>query len=281
MQIENVVKTVPLHGLVQMTNDEYHGAPGVSKTHLDCIATQSELHYWAKYLDPDRDIKPSTPAQLFGQACHIAILEPDSVASNVVCGLEIARRSNADKEEWAAFEAEHADKIIVPSEQYSDMLRLRDAVYRHPMASALLRDGVVEQSFFVNDSETGELIKCRTDFMQNGGGMIVDLKSTDDASPVGFGKSAANYRYDIQVSWYFDVFDQLYGEHPESWVFLAFEKEWPYAIGIYYATPEQIARAYAAARRDFLRIVAAKQASHFPDYGFEIQQLELPGWMRR
>jgi hypothetical protein len=85
----------------------------------------------------------------------------------------------------------------------------------------------------------------------------------------------------VQVSWYFDVFYQLYGERPQNWAFLAVEKEPPFAIGIYFPTHDQITRAYATARRDFMRIVECKQAEHFPDYGFEPQELMLPGWIRR
>jgi len=287
------IQSVPLHGLVDMTNEQYHNAPGISNSHLSCIATRSPMHYWAKYIDPDRDRGVSTPAQILGQAIHIAILEPDLMEENVVCGLEIDRRSNANKAEWKAFEAEHAHQIIVPSEKYADVRNIRDAVHRHPVAHGLLQGGRAEQTFFATeriqttDATTGEiteedvLIKCRTDYLHDSGRMIVDVKSTEDASPTGFGKSAANYRYDVQNAWYNGVFDALYGEHPENWVFLAFEKDPPYAVGVYYTTPEQVARAAVAARRDFMRIVECRRAQHWPDYGFDIQELQLPGWMKR
>ena len=291
--VQVVIQSVPLRGLVQMTNDVYHRAPGISNSHLGCIAGKSPMHYWAQYVDPDRDQRVSTPAQILGQAIHIAILEPDLMEENVVCGLEIDRRSNANKAEWKAFYAEHAHQIIIPSEKYADVRAIRDAVHRHPVAHGLLQGGRAEQTFFATkmvtttDATTGEiteeevLIKCRTDYLHDSGQIIVDVKSTEDASPIGFGKSAANYRYDVQVAWYFDVFFQLYGERPQNWAFLAFEKEYPYAIGIYYPTQDQIERAHMAAQRDLQRIVECRRASHWPDYGFEIQELQLPGWMKR
>jgi len=151
-------------------------------------------------------------------------------------------------------------------------------VHLHPVAAGLLQGGKAEQSFYAIDKETGELIKCRTDYLA--GDIIVDVKTTDDASPAGFGKSAANYRYPLQVAWYHDVLDAAFVEHPAHWVFLAVEKEPPYAIGLYFAQPEDIVRARPAGRRDFLRIVEHKRSGEWPDYGVEALPLQLPSWWK-
>jgi exodeoxyribonuclease VIII len=272
-------------GHVEMTNDEYHAGPGVSKSHLDVIANQAPLHYWHKYLNPERERSEPTPAMQLGTCIHSAILEPDTLSAVCVPNPGIDRRSNAGKAEYAAFCAEHAGKIILADEDYQAVLLVRDAVYRHPVARGLLTDGKPEQTFFALDPEHNELVKCRFDYLRDAGDMAIDVKSTEDASPEGFGRSVANFRYDLQPPWYFDVMDILYGQTPQSFVYLAVEKKPPYAIGIYFATPEQIAVARDTARRDFGRIVQLKQtygtATAWPDYGIEALPLELPKWMKR
>lgn len=268
-------------GHVEMTNDEYHAGPGVSKSHLDVIAGSSPLHYWHKYLNPDRERSTPTPDMQLGTCIHAAILEPDLLGSTCVANPGIERRSNAGKAEYAAFCAEHAGKIILDDEGYQAVLQVRDAVQRHPIARGLLTGGKPEQTFFALDPEHGELAKCRFDWLRDCGDFALDVKSTKDASPEGFGKSVASFRYDLQPPWYFDVLDILYGEVPKSWVFLAVEKVPPYAIGIYFITPEQMAVARETARRDFARIVQHKRLDHWPDYGSEILPLELPKWMKR
>lgn len=268
-------------GLVDMTNEQYHSAPGISKSHLDYIAGKSPAHYWHKYLNPNREPTLPTAAQQIGTAIHTAILEPELLDGSVVRGLDVDRRSNANKEAWAIFEHENAGKIILKAEDFDHVLRVRDAVHGHPVAAGLLTGGKAEQTYFAKDEATGELIKCRLDYFREDEGLIIDVKSTEDASPHGFAKSAANYRYDVQVAWYYRVLETLYGWTPEAWVFLAFEKEPPYAIGVYFAQDHDIDRAREAADRDFQRIVEAKRSGAFPDYGVTPMPLELPGWVRR
>lgn len=276
---DGVLAPHPL-GLVQCSNAEYHSGPGISKSHLDCIAGKSPLHYWHKYLNPDREPEEPTPAKVLGSAIHSIILEPDLFDEEFAINPGIERRSNAGKAEYAAFLAENAGKTIITDEQAQACYAVRDAVHRHPLARGLLQSGKAEQSFYAIDPETGELIKCRIDYLPDNGSMIVDVKSTEDASPGGFGKSAANYRYPLQTAWYQDVLDACVGEHPEHWVFLAFEKEPPYAIGVYFADPVDVQRARVAGRRDLQRIVEHKRAGVWPDYGTEALPLQLPTWWK-
>lgn len=269
-------------GLVQCSNEEYHSAPGISKSHLDTIAGRSPKHYWHRYLNPDREPEAQTPAKILGTAIHAAILEPDLFTSGFVPNPGIERRSNAGKAEWAAFCAENTGKVILSDEDYQACLKVRDAVYADELAGGLLRvPGKSEQSFWALEPDTGELIKCRYDRLLDDGSAAVDVKSTDDASPAGFGKSVWNYRYHLQPPWYFDVLDILYNETPRAWAFLAVEKEPPYAVGVYYATPEQMSLGREIARRDFMRIVEHKRSGKFPGYtaGGPLP-VEFPGWAK-
>lgn len=269
-------------GLVECGNEEYHSAPGISKSHLDTIASASALHYWQRYINPDREREEPTPAKILGTAIHSIILEPDLFTAGYVPNPGIERRSSAGKAEYAAFVAENQGKVILSDDDYQACLKVRDAVYRDDLVGALLRaPGKSEQSFWAIDPETGELIKCRFDRMQDGGGLALDLKTTEDASPAGFGKSVWNWRYHIQPPWYFDVLDILYGETPKAWAFIAIEKAPPYACGVYYATDEQMQIGRDQMRRDFLRIVEHRRTNTWPGYtAAGPQPVELPRWAK-
>ena len=276
---DGVLTPHPL-GLVECSNDAYHGGPGTSKSALDAIANASPLHFWYKYVNPERVRAEPTPAMVMGSAVHSAVLEPDLFPLEYVqAPTGINKRTNAGKAEFAAFEAANKGKTVLDVEDFATCLAVRDAVHRHPVAAGLLTGGKAEQSFFAIDPETGELIKCRTDYMA--GDMIIDLKTTKDASPSEFAKSVANFRYDVQQAWYNHVLECAFGEHPETWAFLAVETSPPYAIGIYYLDPFDVMRAKTSALKDLARIVAHKKSGEWPDYGHSVQQLTLPGWVKR
>lgn len=267
-------------GLVVMTNDEYHGSKGYSKSHLDVI-NKGDRHYWHRYLNPDREPEAPSAALIMGSAIHSAILEPDLFPSEyVMAPTGINRRTNDGKAAYAAFEKANAGKVVLDPDDYAMCLAVRDAVHKHPVASGLLQGGRAEQTVFAIDPDTSELVKCRMDYLHDSGGMIVDLKTTEDASPAGFGKSAANFRYPVQTAWYNDVLDAAFGEHPPVWAFLAVEKKPPYCVGIYFTEDDQIIRARIAARRNLERILECKRTNVWQDYGYEPQPLLLPAWAK-
>lgn len=284
-------------GLVQNSNEEYHSSPGISKSHLDYILDRSPAHYWQKYLNPEREPDEPTPALILGSAIHSAILEPDDFRASYIASPGFDRRTKNGKAEYEAFVAEHAGKVVLSEDDFNRCIKIRDRIHTHPEVADLFQGGQAEVSFYaedrgddVIDAETGELllveqpelIKCRFDYLHDSGELAVDLKSTDDASPAGFGKSIANYRYMMQPPWYYRVLKTLYGEHPKTWVFVAVEKEPPFAVSYCFATPEQIERGRIAALNAYATIVKYKRAGQFPDYASlnGLKAAQLPAWAK-
>ena len=62
--------------------------------------------------------------------------------------------------------------------------------------------------------------------------MVVDLKSTIDASARGFAKSVRTYGYAFQCAWYLEEGLQPNGEKPTEFIFLAVEKKAPYLTAV-------------------------------------------------
>lgn len=269
------------------TNEEYHGSEGVSKSKLDDISPElrkSPKHYWAKHIDPEREPEKRTDAKILGDAIHKAVLEPDLVSEHFVVlppdaparptkqmleakkpSLESIQRQNW----WADFQAEHGDKTILTADQFKTILGCRDAVHTHPIARGLFSGGNAEQSFYARDPQTGALIKCRLDYDRlEKEGMIVDLKSTLDASEDGFGADARKYRYDVQGWWYPNVIHTAYNDFDivRHFVFVPVEKEWPHAVGVYHMTAELVPAAEAMARRDLGLIIDCMARDEWPDF---------------
>jgi exodeoxyribonuclease VIII len=113
---------------------------------------------------------------------------------------------------------------------------------------------------------------------------MVDVKSTEDASPFGFGRSAAKYRYPLQDGWYSHVLESAYGEPVvRAFAFIAVEKTWPFQIGLYYAEPDDVAYAMEEGRRNLDTILECQATGRWPDFvGMAgAQPLQLPPHARR
>ena len=284
-------------GFVDIDNDAYHAGPGVSKSHLDLIRRKSPKHYWHRYLNQEREPEEKTVPMIVGQATHFAILQPDLFELRVVKGLEHARRSNAEKQAWSEFEAANKGNYIVSADMYDRIRYIRDAVWSEPECAGLLAGIIPEQSVYgLMDIPTLEgdelvtdengvvmqgLVKCQFDGIAPDFSYALDLKSTEDASEEGFARSMANYRYDVQDSWYEMVSEAAFNRHPEEFIFLCYEKEPPYVSGIYWCSKTDRMLASQAARRDFAKIEHHRRLGVWPQYSATPRTISLPGWYRR
>lgn len=260
-----------------LSNEAYHAAPGISKSMLD-VAARSAMHYHARFVAAERLPHEPTPAMRLGTAVHAAVLEPERFAAAYFAApAGIDRRTTAGKAAWAQAIADNVGREMLAAEDYAICMEISSAIRRHPIAGGLLKDGMAERSFFAKDTETGVIRKCRPDWITDGG-IVLDVKTTDDASPAAFGRSAANFRYDVQAAWYLDTMGMAVGNRPEHFVFIACEKTPPYAIGVYFIQPEHIETGREKARRDLARIVECQAAGAWPDYGNEVMPLLMPAW---
>jgi len=249
-----------------MDNATYHADPAVSASHLHAIA-RSPFHYWSRYLDPQRLPVEPTAAMRLGTLVHTAVLEPEDLLQRYgVCG---PRNTKAGKEQAASMAAAGIEAVT-----QSDMalaLSMAASVRVHPAASALLANGKAEQSFWWDDATTGLRCKCRPDWLSNT--TVVDLKTTTDASPAGFAKSCATFRYHVQASHY------LSGLHgAKRFVFIAVEKTYPYAVAVYELDADAMRVGDELRQRDMQLIADCQAIQEWPGYGSDCQSLSLPKW---
>ena len=264
-----------------MENAEYHRHAAVSKSHLDQVA-RSPLHYWARYVDPNRVVPEPTPAMEIGSAVHTHVLELDQWDARYVTAPEgIDRRTKAGKAEWEAFQTAATGRTVLSRTDAELVMRMGHAVFAHPAAAMLLAiKGKAETTHMWTDEATGLQCKCRPDWLTDDGSLIVDLKTTEDASPAGFRKSIANWRYHVQAAWYLDGLERATGKRPDQFIFICVEKKAPHAVAVYAADAEMVAIGQATAARDLEVLATCKQANAWPGYSDQVETISLPPWMR-
>lgn len=243
----------------------------VRKSWLDLIA-RSPAHLRAHLDGAERE---ETEPLFKGTLIHAVVLEPDSVGSRYYLDPDGDGRTKAVKDARAEAAALNPGKIPVRKADLDVAVAVRDSVYSHKAAKALLgADGEIERSIFWTNRDTGEVCKARLDKLSQTKAFVADLKSTRDASPTAFAKSIVNYRYDVQAVHYAEPVDLRF-------VFIAVEKLPPYAVAVYAASPE--IQRFGKGRRDpNLRTYAECRASgRWPSYPETIQHITLPAWAFR
>lgn len=302
-----------------ISNADYHGGPGVSKSGLDLIR-RSPMHY-RHALTMRRE---PTPDQRIGTLAHALILEPETVWDNYASpfvapegalatvdeikdrlkqlGLPIsgkkaelsARLLEADPsivlldDARALHAAAVGDRAIVSAEEMAQAEAIRDAVMAHPAAGKLLTPGlgVAELSAYWRDPQTSVLCRCRPDYWRHDG-IVVDLKTARDASPDGFRKSILGWRYHVQAAYYLDgitrarAADGVDMPAPRSFVFIAVEKAAPYGVAVYNIDTQSIDIGRREYREDLDIYAECKGSGIWPGYGDKIQSISLPEWRLR
>ncbi len=253
-------------------NEAYHSGPGISKSGLWTIHTKSPAHF--KFGE-----RKESKAFDIGEACHLAILEPNLFEKKVVRGPD-DRRGNKWKD--VAEVCRIDGKLLLTSGDYDSALAVRDAVHADAFVSSIVinENATVEASGYWLDEATGMLCRCRPDLWREDLGIMVDVKSTASAHPDDFARSVINYGYHAQEAFYSDGWREL-GKNVEGFVFLAWEKASPYACGIYELPPAIVEEGRAIARRALETYAQCQSAGQWPAYGEGVQELEFKRWAYR
>lgn len=152
-----------------------------------------------------------------------------------------------------------------------------EAVHRHPLASALLSAGEPEVSLFATDPDTGVKIKARPDW--NRPGYLVDLKTTADANPAKFGKTAAAYGYHIQAAWYLHT-ARLVGlaDEDTKFLFVLMEKAAPYLTSVVELDAPALSAGTKQMRRALDLYATCTETGQWPGYPEDAPLVGLPTW---
>jgi exodeoxyribonuclease VIII len=134
------------------------------------------------------------------------------------------------------------------------------------------------------DQETGVLCRIRPDWWVPERGFIMDVKTTEDASPEGFRKSIANYNYEMQDAYYTDGIHAATGQPLRAFFFLAVEKGargvdgQPLGVGLYLL--DQASRDLGRLQyRNALHTYAeCATTGNWPGYGLDVMNIALPAW---
>lgn len=259
-------------------NEQYHlSIDEVSNSGLKLINRAPALYYH-KYIQPIETEKPydeeKSDALIFGQAYHTMALEPHLFEKMFVVSpkFEGTGSRNAKKE----FLENNKGKYPISLKVYKQVSSMVETLKKHSVCADLLNPYhiIVENVFKWTNPETGVKCKIKPDAYNTQKRICIDLKSTDDASENGFHKASRMYRYNVQAPFYLEGLNHN-GMNPDSFIFIAQEKEPPYLISLFYASGETLAAGREIYLQDLETYRICKQSGIWPGYGDEIKPLNV------
>ena len=257
---------------------EYASWPAANGSLLEHFR-KSAAHAREEMLHP----KAPTKALDFGIAVHSAIFEPDKFADLYAVAPECDRRYKEGKAIWAEFEAEHPRATIIKADDGDAIRGIAQSIAAHPMASQLVAaPGLNEVSIRWTHEFNDVPCKGRLDRLAKfaGWSIVVDLKTTEDASPLGFPRAVASYGYHRKAAFYLDGLNTL-APMVRRFFHIAAEKTPPYAVAVYELGESALIQGRAENRVNLDKYKQAMETGEWPAYSTEIEPLDLPNWAQR
>ena len=250
-----------------LLNENYHKDPALSKGMLDKLAI-SAAHYKAAMEEKSEP----TPAMMFGSAFHCAVLEPDRYKKEYISMPKgVDKRAKEGKEFIREFDLTHKILSFDDAQTIESMI---SATNNNVTARSLLSKGESEVSYFWKH-RLGFMCKCRPDHRQDD--ILIDVKTTIDASLNRFPKSIADFKYHWQGAWYLEGV-RTNGIDVKYFLIIAIEKTPPYAVAIYRVSPQDIYLAEEEIKPLLDYYVECEATNTWPAYPDKVQAIDLPAW---
>lgn len=262
-------------------DDSYHADQANSISHSDLeVFRCSPRLYQGRFLTGEFK-RESTKALEFGDIFHEIILAPQLTQRYCIIPSTVLNDQGHRKgKAWLDYQAANDGKYLFKDSEFLPAEKLIANIRARERACQFLFDdpGQNEIAIRFDIPELGFIGRCKLDRLLER--LIVDVKTTNDASPRAFAKTAFDRGYHRQAAWYQDAVEALRGERL-PFVFIACEKVEPYSVRVYELSPEFLAIGAEENEADLRRFAEAKRLNVWDDENADtILELSPPGYAK-
>lgn len=283
----NAFVELPTASLIErMSNDEYHACPEFSSSQLKDM-NRSAAHFYVNSITKEAKKEAST-AMNFGTLVHTMFLEPEQFENEFVIAPKFNRRTTVGKEEAAAWEQANEGKMLVSEEDVDNANRMATNLRTLSIYKAMQDNyGMAEASFFFTDPVFGLNLRIRPDWhiapcKEFPNGLIIDLKTTDDARPMAFSRTCANFSYDLSASMYREGFQAYYQtEDKPPFIFPVAERNTPFNVKQYKASDLFLSVGDVRYKKSKELLAESLLLDEWNGYSKEIEDIFLPQYMTK
>ena len=258
-----------------MSDQNYFEKDAISATLLKAIIKQSPVpaEERMKSFEPTANMK-------LGTAFHAIMLEPENYGDLIAVTPNVDRRTKAGKEEYNKFLETVGQKTIITTEQEGLVQLMWASTASHPEFTRL-NELCYAKEMEIDFMFEGMQCKSKIDMVDDNG-TIVDIKTTQDASPEAFMRQSANLLYHLQLAWYAKAMGLKWNE-VDAYI-VAVENSKPHGVAVYKFSQIALLEGWELCKRGVELWKEYKENcvlgyGSFP-YGKETVELDLPMWAR-
>lgn len=257
--------------------DQLCAVPTLSRSIAHKLLTRSPLHAWYAHPRLNPRFKPSPPTDAFdiGTAVHSRVLLGRDIVE--VIDADDWRTKDARAARDAAREAGRIPVLPPQAQMIEDMVAEFEA-YLALDAGRLFRANASPEVTAIYE-DAGVMCRARFDLLPDEpSAPVIDYKTTRNAAPDAFMRAVWAYGYDLQAAWYSRALKVLRGRAPEAFIFIAQEKEPPYAVTAHQLSPA--AYEWAEGRCDDALSIWRNclAANTWPGYPDHVHEVPPPPW---
>jgi hypothetical protein len=231
----------------------------------------SPAHYQA-WLD---EVREETPALKLGRLVHLASLEPEVFDRTVRLMPECDRRTKEGKAIYEAFTATlKAGEECLKKDEMDEVMAIAESAQAGIESIANGRELARMKEEVVTGKHEGVNIKGRPDLVLTNGStcIIVDIKTTMDASADAFSKDVAKYKYHLQAAFYMKM------TGAKEFYFVAVEKKKPFEWAVYSLDEAALESGKRMMTSACLTYRECSLYNNWPGYSKEPKTISLPKW---
>jgi exodeoxyribonuclease VIII len=254
----------------------YHNIPFEEYIQIDAVnfstmkhISKSPLHY--KHASEVPQLP--TSAMRIGKAVHCAILEPDKFESDYTFWAESRRGKD-----WNLFKAENSHKEILTIGELTTVTSMSESVRNHRCSNNLLLGGECEVTVVWTDASTGLKCKARIDYIDTEKEILIDLKTTKDASSQKFTRDFFNYQYHAQLAHYRKGVQSVLGGDFCAMV-IAVENTAPFDVVPYKISHDALSKGISTTKEWMTKIKGCTRSDRWRGISDDVLEINTPSWM--
>lgn len=274
------------HLIEGMSNEAYHASPEFSSSQLKDM-NRSAAHFYVNNVSKEAQ-KETTNAMRFGTLVHTMFLEPEQFEKEFVIAPKFDRRTKAGKEEAAAWEEANAGKMLVTDEDVENATRMAANLRTLSIYNEMQNNfGMAEASIFFTDPVYDLPLRIRPDWHiapceTYPNGLIIDLKTTDDARQMAFSLTCGNFFYDLSAAMYREGFQAHYGtEDKPAFIFLVAERNTPFNVKQYKASDLFLATGEQRYKKSKQLLAESLLVDEWHGYATDLEDIYLPQYLTK